>query len=69
MATPCDHSGTHSGLTRYSPQTGQLRLVVVCDRCGWECDELGRVDYRPRPVSAVPSRRPDHRASVEVPAD
>jgi hypothetical protein len=25
----------------------QLRLVVVCDRCGAECADLGRLDYQP----------------------
>lgn len=45
----CDHSGPHSGATRYSRETSQLRLVVVCDVCGCECNELTRVDYLPRP--------------------
>jgi hypothetical protein len=31
----------------------QLRLVVVCDRCGAECADLGRLDYQPGWVSAV----------------
>jgi hypothetical protein len=26
-----------------------LRLVLLCDRCGAERQELGRVDYRPDP--------------------
>ena len=45
----CDHSGPHSGATRYSRETAQLRLVVVCDMCGSECSELKRVDYLPQP--------------------
>ncbi len=43
----CDHSGTHSGASRYLHESGQLRLVLVCDRCGAECNELTRLDYRP----------------------
>ena len=50
MALICDHSGTHSGATRYVRETAQLRLIVVCDQCGSECDELTRVDYLPRPA-------------------
>jgi hypothetical protein len=45
----CDHSGTHSGATRYLRQTGQLRLVLVCDRCGAERSELGNRSYSPAP--------------------
>jgi hypothetical protein len=43
----CDHSGTHSGASRYLRETDQLRLVLLCDRCGAERQELGRLDYRP----------------------
>jgi hypothetical protein len=49
MTMACDHSGTHSGATRYLREAAQLRLVVVCDECGSECDELTRVDYLPQP--------------------
>lgn len=52
MTTVCDHSGTHSGATRYVRESAQLRLVVVCDNCGSECGELGRADYLPRPALA-----------------
>lgn len=52
MSTLCDHSGPHSGATRYLREQGQLRLVVVCDDCGSECDELTRVDYLPHPALA-----------------
>jgi hypothetical protein len=45
----CDHSGTYSGATRYLRDSGELRLVLLCDRCGAERQELGRVDYRPDP--------------------
>ncbi len=43
----CDHTGTHSGASRYLHESGQLRLVLVCDQCGAECNELTRFDYRP----------------------
>jgi HD-GYP domain-containing protein (c-di-GMP phosphodiesterase class II) len=43
----CDHSAFHSGGARYMPQAGQLRLVLVCDRCGAEQAELARMDYAP----------------------
>jgi hypothetical protein len=43
----CDHSGTYSGASRYLRDTGELRLVLLCDRCGAERQELGRVKYRP----------------------
>jgi hypothetical protein len=68
MPVPCDHSGTHSGATRYSRETAQLRLVVVCDACGCERGELNRVDYRPRPVDATPSGRgaDPHAATASV---
>ena len=45
----CDHSGMHSGASRYLRDTGELRLVLLCDSCGAERQELGRVDYRPDP--------------------
>ncbi len=32
---------------RYLRESAQLRLVLVCDRCGAECGELSRHDYRP----------------------
>jgi hypothetical protein len=50
----CDHSGTYSGACRYSRQTHQLRLVLVCDGCGAERSELGNVDYSPHPVPENP---------------
>jgi hypothetical protein len=49
----CDHSDTHSGAIRYLRQDAQLLLVVVCDRCGAECTELGRIDYQPAWASAA----------------
>jgi hypothetical protein len=49
---PCDHSETHSGAIRYLRQDAQLLLVLVCDRCGAECAELGRIDYQPAWASA-----------------
>ncbi len=45
----CDHSAAHSGITRYSRHTGQLRLVLVCDACGAERRQLGKLDYSPDP--------------------
>jgi len=45
----CDHLGTYSGASRYLREAGELRLVLLCDRCGAERQELGRVDYRPDP--------------------
>ena len=47
----CDHSGAHSGATRYLRRASCLRLVLVCDECGAECGELGTLEYRPEPVS------------------
>jgi HD-GYP domain-containing protein (c-di-GMP phosphodiesterase class II) len=43
----CDHSALHSGGARYLREAGQLRLVLVCDRCGAELGELERIDYAP----------------------
>ena len=45
----CDHSGTYSGASRYLRDAGELRLVLLCDRCGAERQELGRVEYLPAP--------------------
>jgi hypothetical protein len=56
MTMACDHSGTHSGATRYLREAAQLRLVVVCDDCGSECGELNRVDYLPQPELAGQAR-------------
>ena len=43
----CDHSGAHNGESRFLREADQLRLVLVCDACGAERAELGRVGYRP----------------------
>jgi HD-GYP domain-containing protein (c-di-GMP phosphodiesterase class II) len=43
----CDHSALHSGEARYLRDTSQLRLVLVCDRCGSEQAELERIAYAP----------------------
>ncbi len=43
----CDHTSPRSGAARYLPESGVLRLVLVCDGCGSECDELGTMGYRP----------------------
>ncbi len=47
MTARCEHSGTQSGATRYVRESTELRLVMVCDECGNECEELRRVDYAP----------------------
>lgn len=44
----CEHSAPRSGAARYVPESGVLRLVLVCDACGSECAELGTLGYRPR---------------------
>lgn len=44
----CDHLGSDSGQCRYLAAEAQLRLVLVCDRCGAERAELGTFGYRPR---------------------
>src|ERR1700716_2648923 len=43
----CDHLAPHSGAARYLRETSQLRLSLVCDQCGAERAEFGRIDYRP----------------------
>ena len=45
----CDHRETQSGAARYLPARGELRLIRVCDRCGVEVAELGRMPYAPAP--------------------
>lgn len=49
----CDHSGAHSGVTHYVRQSGQLRLVLVCDTCGAELTEMGTLEYEPHPALAA----------------
>ena len=46
--TPCSHDGFHSGEGRYSPESGLLRYVVVCDTCREELRELETQEYRPQ---------------------
>ena len=53
MVMACDHSASHSGAARYLREVGQLRLVLVCDGCGAERAQLGRVDYSPNPRRLV----------------
>jgi HD-GYP domain-containing protein (c-di-GMP phosphodiesterase class II) len=48
MTMACDHSALYSGGARYLREAGQLRLVLVCDRCGAERTELERIDYSPQ---------------------
>jgi hypothetical protein len=62
----CDHSGTYSGASRYSRDVGELRLVLLCDECGTERQELGRVEYRPEVL--LPGQEPEPgAAAVEAP--
>jgi HD-GYP domain-containing protein (c-di-GMP phosphodiesterase class II) len=49
----CDHSASHSGGARYLRSASQLQLVLVCDACGAERAQLGRVDYRLQPRRLV----------------
>jgi hypothetical protein len=44
----CRHDGFYSATSRYERQAGVLRFVLVCDGCGCEVREVGRVQYRPR---------------------
>jgi hypothetical protein len=63
----CDHSGPHSGALQYLRKHGQLRLVIVCDQCGAECNELDRLDYRPDWLSAdngTPAAKPARTKTV-----
>ncbi|MDE3069984.1 MAG: hypothetical protein KGJ43_04580 [Acidobacteriota bacterium] len=55
----CDHTAFQSGRARYLPLTGQLQMVLVCDECGADIEELERIDYRPRPRRLV-----DHLAEL-----
>jgi hypothetical protein len=50
MQKVCHHSGAQSGATRYLRQEHRLRLVLVCDQCGAERQEIGSVEYRPEPA-------------------
>jgi HD-GYP domain-containing protein (c-di-GMP phosphodiesterase class II) len=49
----CDHSASHSGGARYLRASSQLELVLVCDECGAEREQLGRVSYRLEPRRLV----------------
>jgi hypothetical protein len=44
----CRHDGFHSATSRYERQAGVLRFVLVCDSCGSEVRQVGRIRYRPR---------------------
>jgi hypothetical protein len=65
----CDHSGTHSGELRYLRKHGRLRLLIVCDRCGAECAELGFLDYRPDRPLLGDAARGHGRAASRGPRD
>lgn len=49
----CDHSALYSGGARYLREAAQLRLVLVCDACGAERAQLGRIAYRIQPRCLV----------------
>jgi HD-GYP domain-containing protein (c-di-GMP phosphodiesterase class II) len=49
----CAHSAPHSGGARYLARTSELELVLVCDACGAERAQLGRIDYRLEPRRLV----------------
>jgi HD-GYP domain-containing protein (c-di-GMP phosphodiesterase class II) len=49
----CDHSASHSGGARYLRGSSELQLVLVCDTCGLERVQLGRIDYRLEPRRLV----------------
>jgi HD-GYP domain-containing protein (c-di-GMP phosphodiesterase class II) len=49
----CRHSGSHSGGARYLREEGQLQLVLLCDMCGAERAQLGRIQYAPNPRRLV----------------
>jgi HD-GYP domain-containing protein (c-di-GMP phosphodiesterase class II) len=49
----CDHAAAHSGGARYLRGSSQLQLVLVCDACGAERLQLGRIDYRLEPRCVV----------------
>ena len=53
MDTACDHSGLHSGGTRYVRELGQLVLLLVCDDCGAERAQFGTIEYAPNPRRLV----------------
>jgi len=49
----CDHSALHSGGARYSPGSGRLELMLVCDSCGAARESLGELEYELRPRRLV----------------
>jgi HD-GYP domain-containing protein (c-di-GMP phosphodiesterase class II) len=53
MIMACEHSAWYSGAARYLREAAQLRLVLVCDACGAERAQLGRIDYRLQPRCLV----------------
>jgi HD-GYP domain-containing protein (c-di-GMP phosphodiesterase class II) len=53
MIMACDHSASHTGAARYERQSAKLRLVLVCDACGAERAQLGRIDYLIQPRCLV----------------
>jgi HD-GYP domain-containing protein (c-di-GMP phosphodiesterase class II) len=53
MGMACDHSTSYSGGARYLKESRQLQLMLVCDECGAERAQLGRVAYAPCPRRLV----------------
>ena len=43
----CTHDTFHSGVGRYTPETGRLRYVMVCEACEAEVAEVHVEQYRP----------------------
>jgi hypothetical protein len=64
----CDHSGTYSGASRYVRESGELRLVLLCDRCGAERQELGRMEYRPKVILFPGVQQTDDAATLRAEA-
>jgi hypothetical protein len=55
-------------MSQYLRNTGQLRLVLVCDQCGAECRELGRLEYETQPRRLVGRPTARDRRLEEAPA-
>jgi HD-GYP domain-containing protein (c-di-GMP phosphodiesterase class II) len=53
LVVACDHSVSHTGGARLLREARQLQLVLVCDGCGSERAQLGRIDYTPSPRRLV----------------
>lgn len=54
----CKHNGFHSITSRYDRSVGVLVYLCVCESCGRELREVGRLHYRPRFQPAGGARQP-----------